>query len=957
MKKLFTLLCGLIAFAGVMAQPKLIEKVDKVPGKLVIPYEKYQLPNGLTIVVHEDHSNPIVHVEITYHVGSAREVKDRTGFAHFFEHMMFQGSGHVQDEEHFKIVSGAGGNMNGSTNRDRTNYFETLPANYLEMALWLESDRMGFLLDSVTQKKFEVQRATVKNEKGQNVENVPYGIVEEYVNSNLYPEGHPYSWTTIGYTEDLDRANVDDLKNFFLRWYGPNNAVLVISGDVKTESALALVDKYFGSIQPCPKVNKMKVERVILPERKFVNYVEKVNLPRYTIVYPSVGAYHKDEAALDILANILGNGNNSIFYKYFEKTENALGAFCYNRSEELAGEFTVGIVPYPLTAVDSIDAWLKASFEELEKNGVSDEAMERAKSQFLTQFVGSMESVAGKSTYLNYWAMFLNKPFNMQDEIDRYKNVTKEQVMAAYNTYIKSKPAVWVITQPKYTPGDETKKTEPVVNTTPVAAPNEYNNLSYKKPVDNFDRSKHPIPGEVKPVQFPNIYDVKFSNGLRVAGTVNNEVPLVYMQLSIKGGELHEMTDLKKIGLSGVTAEMMNEGTNKYTSEEFSAALEKLGSSIRVSSSSEEINISMQSRAENVDATLKLFEERLLHTKFNKDDFKRIIKSDVQQSKGIDYNSNAMSSLAFGKLMFGNNPYGLFATEKSYKSIAIEDVINYYSNNLSPSISNLIIVGSIGQEEMMSKLGFLKEWAAKPVTIPSPGEFYETEGTKIYLVDKSEAPQSSIVIGFSSEKYSPTGTFFKNNIMNFQLGGSFNSRLNQDIREDKGYTYGIRSGYNFNQYMGYYTIGCSVRGTATDSALAEIMKVVKEYKATGPTDEEVSFTRSSMLNARQMRYETTGSMAQFIGGMLDYGITPEVLKEQEKIISTISKTELSTLAKDNLKTDKMVIMIVGDKDTLKKRLEKLNLGEVKVYNSTNDVQFNAKNRIVLPTMEKKFPRQ
>ncbi|MDZ4758572.1 MAG: pitrilysin family protein [Bacteroidota bacterium] len=957
MKKLFTLLCGLIAFAGVMAQTKLIEKVDKVPGKLIIPYEKYQLPNGLTVVVHEDHSNPIVHVEVTYHVGSAREVKDRTGFAHFFEHMMFQGSGHVQDEEHFKIVSGAGGNMNGSTNRDRTNYFETLPANYLEMALWLESDRMGFLLDSVTQKKFEVQRATVKNEKGQNVENVPYGIVEEYLNANLYPEGHPYSWTTIGYTQDLDRATVEDLKNFFLRWYGPNNAVLVISGDVKTTEALALVEKYFGSIPQCPKVNKMKVERVVLPERRFVKYSEKVPYPLYTIVYPTVGTYQKDEAALDILANILGNGNNSIFYKHFEKNENALQANCYNRSEELAGEFTLRIIPYYGTPIDSIDAWLKASFDELEKNGISDEAMERAKSVYLTQFIRGMESVAGKSTYLNYWSMFLNKPFNMQDEIDRYKNVTKEQVMAAYNNYIKNKPAVWVQTQPKYSNPDETKKTETITNTEKVVPPNEYNNLSYKKPVDNFDRSKHPIPGEVKSVQFPNIYNVKFDNGLRVAGTVNNEVPLVYLQLSIKGGELHEMNDLKKIGLCSVTSELMNEGTQKYTSEEFSAQLEKMGSSIYVSSSSEEITISMQCRAENVDATLKLFEERLLHTKFNKDDFKRTIKSNVEQAKGLDYNAGLMSQLAFGKLMYGNNPYGLFANEKSYKSITLEDVNNFYNNNFSPSISNLIIVGSIGQEEMMPKLGFLKEWSTKPVTIPSPGEFYETEGTKIYLVDKPEAPQSSLVIGFTSDKYSATGRFFKNTIMNYQLGGSFNSRLNQDIREDKGYTYGIRSGYNFNNYMGYYTIGCSVRGTATDSALEEIMKVVKEYKTNGPTDEEVAFTRSSMLNARQMRYETTGSMASFIGNMLDYGITPEVLKEQEKIISTISRTELAALAKDNLKTDKMIIMVVGDKDSLKKRLEKLNMGEVKVYNSTNDVQFNPKNRVALPLMDKKFPRQ
>ena len=957
MKKLFTLLCGLIAFAGVMAQPKLIEKVDKVPGKLVIPYEKYQLPNGLTVVIHEDHSNPIVHVEINYHVASAREVKDRTGFAHFFEHMMFQGSGHVQDEEHASIVSASGGEMQGTTGRDLTNYYETLPANYLEMALWLESDRMGFLLDSVTQKKFEVQRSTVKNEKAQNIDNVPYRSINGYLYRNLYPEGHPYNWLPIGNEEDLNRATVEDLKNFFLRWYGPNNAVLVISGDVKSADAIALVDKYFGSIQPCPKVNKMKLERVVLPERKFVYYSEKVSLPRFTIAYPSVNMYHKDEAALDILANILGGGNNSLFYKYFEKSENAITASCGNNTSELAGEFRMGITAFPATPIDSIDTWLKSAFMELEKNGVSDEAMERAKSQFLTGFIGSIESVAGKARYLNSWTIYLNKPYNMQDEIDRYKNVTKEQVMAAYNTYIKNKPAVWVITQPKYYNSEDTKKTEEVIDTTHLQAPNEYNNLSYKRPIDNFDRSKHPVPGPVKSVDFPSLYDVKFNNGLRVVGTVNNEVPMVLMILSIKGGNLHDMLDQKKIGLSNITAEMLNEGTNKYTSEEYSAALDKMGSSISVINGTEEMQIIMQCRTENIDATLKLFEERLLHSKFDKNDFKRIIKARVENAKSIDYNPAAMSALGFMKLMFGNTVYGSYATDKTYKNITIEDVNNYYSNNFSPSISNLVIVGNMGQEEMMPKLGFLKEWAAKPVTIPSPGEFYESEATKIYMIDKPEAPQSSIIIGFSSDKFSPTGSLFKNNIMNFQLGGNYNSRLFQDIREDKGYTYGIGSGFAHNKAMGYFVMSTSVRSTATDSALAEIMKVVKAYKTNGPTEEEVLFTRNSMLNSRQMEFETSNSMVSFIFNMLDNGVTLDVLKEQEKIISTMTKSELSQLAKDNLKTDKMVIMIVGDKDSLKKRLEKLNLGEVKVFNSTNDVQFNQKNRVPLPLMEKKFPKQ
>jgi len=257
MQKLFLVVISLLLLSNLsFAQAKLIEKVDKKGNEIIIPYEKYLLSNGLTVILHEDHSDPIVHVDITYHVGSAREEIGKSGFAHFFEHMQFQGSDHVADEQHFKTITEAGGTLNGSTNLDRTNYFETVPSNQLEKMLWLESDRMGFFLDAVTQQKFEVQRSTVKNERGQNYDNRPYGLVGEFTSKNLYPYGHPYSWLTIGYVEDLNRVDVQDLKNFFLRWYGPNNATLTIGGDFKSADVIKLVDKYFGSIHKCPEVSK-----------------------------------------------------------------------------------------------------------------------------------------------------------------------------------------------------------------------------------------------------------------------------------------------------------------------------------------------------------------------------------------------------------------------------------------------------------------------------------------------------------------------------------------------------------------------------------------------------------------------------------------------------------------------------------------------------------------------------
>jgi zinc protease len=263
----------LLPLAG-MAQTKLVEKVEKKGDEIVIPYEKYVLSNGLTLIVHEDHSDPVVHVDVTYHVGSAREEIGKSGFAHFFEHMMFQGSDHVGDEQHFKIVSEAGGTLNGSTNRDRTNYYETVPNNQLEKMLWLEADRMGFLLDAVTQRKFEVQRETVKNERGQSYDNRPYGLISETISKNLYPYGHPYSWMTIGYIEDLNRVDVNDLKNFFLRWYGPNNAALTIGGDVKTSEVVKLVEKYFGSIPRGPEVTPTKLPPPVISSDRYITLAD-----------------------------------------------------------------------------------------------------------------------------------------------------------------------------------------------------------------------------------------------------------------------------------------------------------------------------------------------------------------------------------------------------------------------------------------------------------------------------------------------------------------------------------------------------------------------------------------------------------------------------------------------------------------------------------------------------------
>src|ERR1019366_5276202 len=408
-----------ISITSLFSQTKFIEKVNRIGSEIIIPYSKYQLPNGLTLIVHEDHSDPIVYVDVTYHVGSAREQEGRSGFAHFFEHMMFQGSEHVGDEQHFKIITEAGGTLNGSTTTDRTNYWEVLPSNQLETALWLESDRMGFLLDSVTQQKFEIQRATVKNERGQIYDNRPYGLVWEKIGAALYPPTHPYSWQTIGYIEDLNRVDVNDLKKFFLRWYGPNNATLTVSGDVNTADVVKLTEKYFGSIPRVPEVNAQHLAPIILDKDRFISYEDNIRAPQITFAFPSVPSRHPDEASLDVLADILAGNKSSIFYQNFVKTQLAQSADVSDPTEELAGVFTINIRTFPDKTLSQMDSLIRISLIEFEKRGVTDDDLIKFKAGFETNMINSLSSVKGKGAMLADYQTFTNNPNYIVDEMKR----------------------------------------------------------------------------------------------------------------------------------------------------------------------------------------------------------------------------------------------------------------------------------------------------------------------------------------------------------------------------------------------------------------------------------------------------------------------------------------------------------------------------------------------------------
>lgn len=923
-------LCVAISVAGqTTTQPKLIEKVTKKGNELVIPYEKYQLSNGLTVILAEDHSDPLVHVDVTYHVGSAREEIGKSGFAHFFEHMMFQGSDHVPNGDHFKIITEAGGTLNGSTNRDRTNYYETVPANQLEKMIWLESDRMGFLLDAVTQQKFEVQRATVKNERGQNYDNRPYGLAREYTAKNLYPYGHPYSWLTIGYIEELNRVGVNDLKNFFLRWYGPNNATITIGGDLNPKQTLAWVQKYFGSIPKGPAVKNMDLPAPVLTADRYVSYVDNyAKLPMLSITYPGVKLYHKDMAALNALSEIIGRGRNSVFYKNFVKSRKAAQASMFSSNTELAGEISISIVPFPGQTLADAKKTVDESLAEFEKNGVSDEALARYKAGEEASAINGLSSVSGKVSALAQAQTMTGNPNQIERELADIRAVTKEDVMRVFNQYIKNKPAVILSVLPKGGTVQAAGADNYTVSTAGYKAPDYgYNGLSYKKPNDNFDRTKAPAIGANPVVKVPTIWSATTSNGIKLIGTQNTEVPTVAMQISIKGGGLFAINNPSKAGLAGIVGRMMNEDTKKYTAEQFTAELDKLGSSISVFGGSESMSISVSSLTKNLPQTIALLQERLLNPKFTQDALDRIKKQTIEGLKQAKTQPAGVASSVYSKILYGVDNVRTFATsgnEETVSGITLQDVQDFYNNYFSPSQTNIVIVGDITEAVAKSNLSFLNTWTDKKVTIPTPVEGKSFDKTTLYLVDVPNAAQSEIRVGYLSKlNYDPTGDYYKLYIANYILGGAFNSHINLNLREKKGWTYGASSGFSSGKYGGNFTASAGVLASATDSAVVEFIKEIRNYQATGITPQELKFTQTSIGQSDARRYETNAQKAAFLSRILEYDLKPTYVDEQNKILSAITTNEINQLASKYLKTDNMVILVVGDKTKILPGLEKL----------------------------------
>ncbi|PHZ60180.1 peptidase M16 [Photobacterium leiognathi] len=906
-----------------------IEQVKAMKGEAVIPYSKYRLANGLTVILSPDHSDPLVSVDVTYHVGSAREQQGKSGFAHFFEHMMFQGSKHVGDQQHFKLITEAGGDLNGSTGRDFTNYYETIPANQLEKVLWLESDRMGFLLDAVSQRKFEIQRDTVKNERAQSVENRPYGLVDERMDEALYPRSHPYSWQPIGYVEDLDRVDVDDLKAFFLRWYGPNNATLTIGGDINKAQTLEWVNKYFGSIPRGPEVKNAPKQPVTLPSDRYITLQDDIEQPMLVMGWPTAYLGATVQPSLDILGQVIGNGTNSLLYQKLVKTGKAVDAEAFQDCAELACTMYV-YVRAPSGGKGHLDTLRKevmSVINGIEQQGIKKAQLDEIKGSVEASMIYGLQSVDSKVSQLAAYQTLFGNPNYISTDLANIDKVNTQSVMQAYNQYIYQHPSVTVSVvphgelqlqaeKPNYTPAPRVLPKNPKI---------EDKDLTYRTVKDNFDRSVMPKPSKPVKAVMPTLYEFSLANGIKVIGTQYQETPTISLQLTVPAG--HRLDPASKEGLAELTAAMMNEGSEKFTAEEIASKLETLGSSISVHAGLYGTTISLNTLTKNLPETMALLEQRLFHPAFKESDFNRLkkqmIEGIVYAHQSVDWlASQATREVLFKGTVF-SRPEG--GTKKTLSNITLQDVKDFYQRYYTPNGADAVVVGDITQSQLTKALAPIGQWQGAPAPSITPQVLPVLKQQAIWLVNKTDAPQTEIRLARQGMPFDATGELFKTQLANFNLAGNFNSRINMNLREDKGYTYGADGYFSGGKEVGLGVYYAQVRANTTVASIKEFLAELKKMSTSGLTDKEVNFMRLAVGQQDALSYETPSQKAALLGDILTYNLPKDFVAQRNHIVDSISKSTMNELAHKWFNPKDYQIIVVGDAKSLEPQLKTLGL--------------------------------
>ena len=904
--------------------------------KLSVPYVQYKLDNGLDVILHQDKSDPIVAVAIMYHVGSNREVPGKTGFAHLFEHMMFQESENVGQDEFFKKIQASGGTLNGGTGNDQTIYFEVVPKNALEMVLWLESDRMGYLENTVTKSAFANQQNVVQNEKRQSYDNRPYGFNSWVIAKNLYPAGHPYNWTVIGEMEDLFNATVDDVKAFHSKFYVPNNTSIVLAGDFEIDDVKPLVEKYFGEIPAGEEVMDMEPQPVTLPETKKLFHEDNfAQTPQLTMIWPTAEQFSDDSYALDFLAQVLGKGKKSPFYKVIVKDKKlAPRAGVYNNSMELAGQFTVSVNANAGTSLAEVENAVFDAFNLFEEEGITEKDLEKHKAGLETQFYNGISSVLGKSFQLAMYNEFTGSPGFIEQDIEKIKAVTIDDIYRVYNKYIKGKPYLATSFVPKGQLDLIAENSvnagvveENVLNASEVDQSAVAEDEVIEKTPTSFDRTVEPAKGADPEITVPAVWTDQAANGMKIFGIEHNELPLVQYSIVMDGGHILEPEG--KAGVASFLASMLMEGTATKTPEELEEEIDLLGANINTRAGTENMSVSVNCLTRNYEKTLALVKEILLEPRWDEEQFELVKSRMINNIKRNQANPNYLASLAFDKLVYGDdNILAIPAdgTTETLQSITMDDLKDFYNKTISPSVARMHVVGMIDKDRVMEGLQSLTDnWKSYEVIFPEVKTPKLPEKSTIYFVDVPGAKQSVINIGHYAIPRT-SEDFERANVMNYKLGGSFNGIVNMILREEKGFTYGARTYFTGGKNYGTFEASSSVRTSATEESVQIFKDEIEKYR-NGISDEDLQFTKDALVKSNAREFETLGALHNMLTNISAYDLPFDYVKQEEAFIKGLSPEMHKDLARKLLQPDHMFYVVVGDAATQLPALKKIGLGD------------------------------
>ncbi len=812
----------------------------------IIAYDKFTLPNGLDVILHEDHSLPVVAVNVWYHVGSKDEQAGKTGFAHLFEHVMFEGSKH-HDRSYFEPLQKVGASLNGSTTADRTNYWETVPSNYLELALWLESDRMGYLLDALDQKRFDVQRDVVKNERRQSYENRPYGMAHLLLQSAVFPSPHPYSWPVIGSMEDLDAAELEDVSAFFRKYYAPSNASLAIAGDFDPGEATRLVERYFGGLPPGPPISRLG--RMVSDLRGTVSLSmrDRVQLARLYLVWPTGPIFGPDEAALTMLSDVLGDGRSSRLYDslVYEK-QIARDVGVYNHAQEIAGEFHLQVTLNEGHTPEEAEEALRAHVERIIEEPPSEEELQRAKNRIRSAHVRQLERVGGfggRADQLNYYNTLAGDPGVINTDLDSYDAVTPEQVRRAAEATLTADHVRLVVTPER-----------------PLRAS-----------AESLDRTA--MPSASAPARFtpPRPRRLRLSNGIGVRFAPKPGVPMVSVRAVVRAGATMDPPDMP--GLSSFAASMLPEGTADRSSQQISRQVEFLGAHLGVDVAREHAVVSTTALTSHWEAALDIFADSLRNAAFPEFDLKRMRERRLTDLRRVADSPASIAARASRGLVYGpRSAYGhpVSGTEDVIRQAARDELIAHYKALYGPANTTLVVAGGLDEADVVEKLeAAFGDWggdAAAPAASPDDGDAPAPAETVIYIADKPGAPQSVIRAGHLVIPRSHPD-YHALNVLNYLFGGQFSARLNANIRQDKGYSYGYTSSISWFAGPSMLLAGGGVQTAVTADAVSETLKEFREIRSTRPaTEEELNDALDGIRRGLPGQFETVAQTAGSLRG-------------------------------------------------------------------------------------------